>query len=486
MTIRLPIPCLVVLVGPSGSGKTTWAEAQFREGQVVSSDHLRALVGEGPHDQRASTAAFDLLGEIVQRRLSQRLVTVVDTLGLDAEARSEWLRLAQASGVACFAVGFDTPAKVCRERNQRRGRPVPAAVLTKQIKTWETTRDALGNEGFGGVLLPDTVRLVSPQTWRAAGHQSSGLRFGLQLSSFDWEGRPVSTSATLAGIARRAEDAGFESLWVMDHFQQIPQVGRPWEDMLESYTTLAYLAGLTERIKLGTLVTGVTYRNPAHLAKIIATLDVLSSGRAMCGLGAAWAEAEHIAYGWDFPSTAERYHILEDVLELLPLMWGPGAPAFSGRVVKVPEATCYPRPIQDKIPILVGGSGEKRTLRLVAQYADACNLFGDAATIRRKIDVLHAHCADVGRDPEEITVTHLGPALAASEDRLPERVEAQRKGPATYEATVTEWHAGTVEDHAARYSELAQAGVQTAIVGLAAPDDPETIPLFAEVISALG
>ena len=163
----------------------------------------------------------------------------------------------------------------------------------------------------------------------------------------------------------------------MDHFLQIPQIGREWEDMLESYTTLGYLAGVTGRVTLGTLVTGITYRNLAHLAKIVATLDVLSGGRAVCGLGAAWFEREHRLYGWDFPPRRERYALLEDALELLPLMWGPGAPRFEGRTVTVDEAICYPRPLQERIPILVGGSGERRTLRLVARHADACNLFGD-------------------------------------------------------------------------------------------------------------
>ena len=175
-------------------------------------------------------------------------------------------------------------------------------------------------------------------------------------------------------------------------------------------TTLAYLAGVTERIRLGTLVTGITYRNLAHLAKIVATLDVLSGGRALCGLGAGWFEREHDLYGWAFPPLRERHARLEDALQLLPLMWGPGAPRFEGRTVTVSEAVCYPRPLQERIPILVGGSGEKRLLRLVARHADACNLFGDPDNVRAKLAVLHGHCAAEGRDPAAITVTHLGAA----------------------------------------------------------------------------
>ena len=149
------------------------------------------------------------------------------------------------------------------------------------------------------------------------------LDFGLQISRFDFPGHPATTASTLAAIARAAEEAGFTNLWVMDHFLQIPQIGREWEDMLESYTTLGYLAAVTSTIRLGTLVTGITYRNLAHLGKIVATLDVLSHGRAFCGLGAAWFAREHQLYGWEFPAAARRYELLEDALQLLPLMWGP-------------------------------------------------------------------------------------------------------------------------------------------------------------------
>jgi alkanesulfonate monooxygenase SsuD/methylene tetrahydromethanopterin reductase-like flavin-dependent oxidoreductase (luciferase family) len=160
--------------------------------------------------------------------------------------------------------------------------------------------------------------------------------------------------------------------------------------MLESYTTLGFLAGVTSRIRLGTLVTGVTHRNLAHLAKIVATLDVVSGGRALCGLGAGWFEREQRLY--DFPP-ADRFAVLEDALELLPLMWGPGSPRFEGRTTTVAEATCYPRPLQERVPILVGGGGERRTLRLVARHADACNLQGDIATVRHKLAVLREWCA---------------------------------------------------------------------------------------------
>jgi F420-dependent oxidoreductase-like protein len=282
------------------------------------------------------------------------------------------------------------------------------------------------------------------------------LSFGLQIATFDWPGGPAEIGARLASIGRAAEAAGFTSLWVMDHFIQIPPVGRHWENMLDSWTTLGFLAGHTSRATLGTLVTGVTYRNVAHLAKIAATLDVLSGGRAVCGVGAAWFEREHKAYGFAFPPVRRRFELLEDALRLFPLMWGPGAPPFEGSVVSVAEALCYPRPVQERIPVLVGGSGERRTLRLVAQYADACNLFGDAADVRRKLDVLHRHCADVGRDPSGVQVTHLSSALP-----------------------------GTVEDHVGRYRQLAEAGVQTGIVRFPALDE-QAIEAFAPVVAAFG
>ncbi len=331
-----------------------------------------------------------------------------------------------------------------RERNRARGAPVPPKVVAAQLREAEEVFAALPGEGFEGVAAAAPVELVPPAFLAApaaAARQAAdpvALEFGLQISRFGWEG---ATAETLADVARAAEDAGFSSLWVMDHFVQIPQIGREWEDMLESYTTLGYLAGVTSRIRLGTLVTGVTYRNLAHLAKVVATLDVVSGGRALCGLGAGWFEREHALYGYDFPPLRERFARLEDALELLPLMWGKGSPRFEGRTITVPEATCYPRPLQERIPILVGGSGEQRTLRLVARHADACNLTGDAARVRHKLSVLRSWCETEGRDPAAVTVTHLGAArvVAAGEPR-----EGQG--------------AATVEEHVGRYRELAEAG----------------------------
>ena len=231
-------------------------------------------------------------------------------------------------------------------------------------------------------LVPPAF-LAAPEAAARQGEDPLPLEFGLQLSRFGWEG--TDRADALADVARAAEEAGFTSLWVMDHFLQIPQVGREWEDMLESYTTLGYLAGVTERIRLGTLVTGVTYRNLAHLAKLVATLDVLSGGRALCGLGAAWFEREHRLYGWDFPPLRRALRAARGRARAAAADVGSGRAALRGPHDRVAEAICYPRPLQERIPILVGGSGERRTLRLVARHADACNLFGDAATVRHKV-----------------------------------------------------------------------------------------------------
>ncbi|MFL5835160.1 MAG: TIGR03560 family F420-dependent LLM class oxidoreductase, partial [Solirubrobacteraceae bacterium] len=445
----MPDPCLVVLVGATASGKSDWAHAWFAPDQIVSSDRLRAVVGAGEDDLRASGDAFEVLELIVAKRMRRRLVTVVDTTGLDPKRRAAWRALGERNDVPGYAVVFDPPAAVVRER--ARGSAVPSKVVSGQLREVGAVREALADEGFAAVLEPGPVTLV-PSAFlsapEAAARQRDNprmLEFGLQVSRFDFAGHPATTGSTLAEMARAAEDAGFRSLWVMDHFVQIPQVGREWEDMLESWTTLAYLAGVTERIRLGTLCTGITYRNLAHLAKIVATIDVLSGGRAECGLGAAWFAREHRLYGWDFPPLSERYRRLEDALELLPLMWGKGAPPFEGRTVTVPAAICYPRPLQERIPILVGGSGERRTLRLVARHADACNLFGDPETVRRKVAVLREHCAAAGRDPAEIAVTHFAPARAIGPGE-------GREGQG----------AATSEEHVGRYRELAEAGVQTA------------------------
>ena len=249
-------------------------------------------------------------------------------------------------------------------------------------------------------------------------------RFGLQIPSFTFPGvEDGELFERVAQIAVTAEESGFDSVWVMDHFYQIRNVGPRTDPMFEAYTTLSAIAARTRRAGLGAMVTGVTYRNPALLAKIVTTLDVISSGRAILGIGAAWNDDEHAGYGFDFPSVSERMERLEEALQICRAMFTERAPSFAGKHYSISEALNEPRPIRPGgIPILVGGSGERKTLRLVAKYADACNIFGDLETVRHKLEVLDAHCGQVGRDPGEITRTRLGTLVIAETT-----AEAERK-----------------------------------------------------------
>jgi F420-dependent oxidoreductase-like protein len=233
------------------------------------------------------------------------------------------------------------------------------------------------------------------------------MRLGVHYAGFGHPGGPARIARRLAETARVADEGGVSLLTVMDHWFQMEQLGGPGEPMLEGYTTLGYLAAVTERVRLGLLVTGTTYRHPGLLAKTVSTLDVLTGGRAVLGLGAAWYEREHLGLGVPFPPLAERFDRLEETLQVCRQMWSDENGAFEGRHYRLAETICTPRPLQrPRVPILIGGSGERKTLRLVAQYADACNLFGeDPGVIRHKLDVLRRHCDDVGRDYAEIEKT---------------------------------------------------------------------------------
>jgi F420-dependent oxidoreductase-like protein len=244
------------------------------------------------------------------------------------------------------------------------------------------------------------------------------IRMGLQIPNFTYPGvASEQLFERVADIAVTAEDSGFDSVWVMDHFFQLPLLGPPSHEMFEAYTLLGALAARTRRVRLGTMVTGVTYRNPALLAKEVTALDVISQGRAILGIGAAWFDVEHEALGFDYPGTRERLDRLEEAVQICRLMFTQEVSTFEGRYYRVREAFNSPRPVQPGgPPILIGGSGEKRTLRLVAQYADACNIFGDPAGIRHLVGVLEQHCADAGRSPDQITKTRLG-TLVAGRDR---------------------------------------------------------------------
>jgi len=248
------------------------------------------------------------------------------------------------------------------------------------------------------------------------------MKIGLQVPNFTWPGGPNQIRTTLAQIAQAADENGFSSLWVMDHFFQIGDrsgsrgLGPAEDEMLEGYSTLAYLAGLTKNVKLGTMVTGVIYRHPGILVKTVTTLDVLSGGRAYLGIGAAWNERESLGLGIPFPPLKVRFERLEETLQIAMQMWSDNNGPYSGKHFQLAETLCNPQPLsKPHPPILIGGTGEKKTLRLVAQYGDACNLFAQVGleTLRSKLEILKKHCETVGRDYAEIEKTTLNSAILA-------------------------------------------------------------------------
>ncbi|HEX3454829.1 MAG TPA: LLM class F420-dependent oxidoreductase [Gaiellaceae bacterium] len=316
------------------------------------------------------------------------------------------------------------------------------------------------------------------------------VRLGLQIPNFDLPGvAPEQLLDRLTAIAGAAEDAGFDSIFVMDHLHQIPGVGPPENRMLEGNTVLAALAGRTTRANLGLMVAGVTYRNPALLAKITTTIDVLSGGRAILGIGGAWYEEEHRAYGFEFPPVGERLARLGEALQIARMMFTQEQSTFEGRYYRVEGVMNNPRPIRGDIPILVGGSGERKTLKLVAQYADACNIFGDPDRVRHLLGVLDAHCADVGRDPAQITKTRLGTLVVA-----PTHEEA--------EALLATWpdrvnipeerrrmvmNLGDPDEVGGQIEALVAAGLDGFIFNMPNPNDLDAVALAGETVRrALG
>lgn len=293
------------------------------------------------------------------------------------------------------------------------------------------------------------------------------MRLGIQISWFTYPDGPAGIASHLARIARNSEDAGLTSLFVMDHFFQIQMVGPPELDMLEAYTTLGWIGAQTSTLELATLVTGVTYRNPAILAKTVTTLDVLTGGRAMLGIGAAWNEEEHAGYGIEFPSVRERFVLLEDTLKVCRQMFDGDDSSYAGERYDLDRPLNNPNPLH-RIPILIGGGGEKKTLRLVAQYADACNIFDmGPAAVKAKYDVIDAHCADVGRDPAEIERTVLA-RLALTKDGAPHAATGQPTQ--------------TVDQAVQHLAGLAGVGTQRVILGMVNQDEDDAYPLLAEVV----
>ena len=251
--------------------------------------------------------------------------------------------------------------------------------------------------------------------------------FGYHMPLFTFPGVPDDQLFEhLVSLVQAAEKAGFDMVTVMDHFYQIRGVGPEEAPMLEAYTLLSGLAARTSRVRLGTMVSGVTYRNPALLAKMVTTLDIVSGGRAILGLGAAWNEDEHKGYGFEFPPMRERMDRLEEALEICHLMFTEQRPSFQGTYYRIDRALNDPRPIQPGGPkILIGGSGERRTLRMVARFGDIANWFGGLDELKHKNEVFLAHCEAVGRDPSTVRRTVMAPVLLVSDAREAEALLAR-------------------------------------------------------------
>ena len=290
------------------------------------------------------------------------------------------------------------------------------------------------------------------------------IRLGLQIPNFNFPGvSEEDLFEKLAEIATTAESSGFDTVLVMDHLHQIGGVGPPENLMLEGNTILPALAARTERVNLSLLVGATTYRNPALHAKITTTLDVISGGRAIHGIGAGWNVEEATAYGYEFPSLGERFERLEDHLNIARAMFTQEQATYEGKHHSVRGAYNNPRPIRGDIPIMIGGSGEKKTLRMVAQYADASNFFGDVDRIKHLVGVLEGHCERLGRDPAEITKTRLGTVIVRptqeEADGFFERIRELSGMSADRLAT---WIVGDPDTVAERCSELLDAGLDGA------------------------
>ena len=291
------------------------------------------------------------------------------------------------------------------------------------------------------------------------------MKVGIQIPSFTWPGGPEAIGPTLARVARQADDVGFDSIWVMDHFFQIRAVGKIDEPMLEGWTTLGFLAANTSRARLGLMVGGVHYRYPGLWVKAATTLDVLSGGRAWLGIGAAWNEEESRALGFPFPPLGERFELLEETLQVAHAMFEGergSEGAFVGRHTRAERLLNSPQSLsRPRVPIMVGGGGERKTLRLVAQYADACNVFGSPEGIARKYRILAEHCEAVGRDPREIEHSTLQSV------RLPGTSGTRTERP---------------DEFVDRCAELSDAGAEHVVVDVHGVHDPTVLETFGTSI----
>ncbi|HVB78011.1 MAG TPA: TIGR03560 family F420-dependent LLM class oxidoreductase [Candidatus Nitrosotalea sp.] len=303
--------------------------------------------------------------------------------------------------------------------------------------------------------------------------------FGYHIPNFSFpDSAPGEIFPRLVELARAAEAADFDLITVMDHFYQIGVVGPETEPMLEAYTTLGALATQTSRVQLGTLVTGVTYRNPALLAKTITTLDNISGGRAILGIGAAWNEDEHRGYGFSFPPIGERMDRLDEALRIATLMFKESRPSFSGTHYRIDRALNVPRPVRPGgPPILIGGGGEKRTLRLVARYADISHWFGSLEEMKRKLEVLERHCEAEGRDSSTILKTVGSPVILVEDEREAESVRSRLAA----EGRAAALTPARPQEAAERLSGYIQAGFGGFTFGNPTLPDPRTIALAGEL-----
>jgi F420-dependent oxidoreductase-like protein len=313
------------------------------------------------------------------------------------------------------------------------------------------------------------------------------IRLGLQIPNFNFpEVGEGELFERLADIASTAESSGFDTVLVMDHLHQIRGVGPPENWMLEGNTILPALAARTSTINLSLLVGAVTYRNPALHAKITTTLDVISGGRAVHGIGAGWNEEEATAYGYDFPPLKERFERLEDHLNIARAMFTQELATYEGKHHSVHEAFNNPQPIRGDIPIMIGGSGERKTLRMVAQYADASNFFGDAERIKHLLGVLEGHCERLGRDPAEITTTRLGTVIVKPTQEEAERsFERIRESSGAPAERLASWVVGDPDTVAEKCSELLDTGLDALIFNSPQVHDLETVELLGKTLGPL-
>ncbi len=321
------------------------------------------------------------------------------------------------------------------------------------------------------------------------------IRMGLQLPLFTYPGvADRDLFGRVTSIAQAAEASRFDSVWVMDHFYQLPGLGKPQAPMLEAYTLLSALAGVTKQVNLGALVGGVTYRNPALLAKTVTTLDVVSQGRAIWGIGAAWFELEHNNYGYDFGTFGDRFEKLEEALQIVKSMFVNEQTTFDGKWYQVTNALNSPKPVRPGgPPVLIGGSGEKKTLRMVAQYADACNVFGPVGKVRTLMAVLDQHCASLGRDPSTICRTRLSTLVLADSREEAEATVAGRFGakrigdlPDDVQTQISRMTTyGSAESVGDEIRSLLDAGLTGHIFNLPAAHDIDSVHRAGEVLAPL-